>query len=352
MLSPKKLIVLILLVLVGFVLYTFISTGFFRTVENQFDGTTVLEIPINGAEDMTVSMSDSFAIVSATKRHTFPPSEEEKGGLYYLELKSGNFILTHLTADFETAFAPHGISMFKRDSVYTIAAINHTPDGHSIEVFNLVGKKLSHIKTLRSSWLVSPNDVVLVDEERFYFTNDHGYTEGLGKLAEEYGNLAAANVIYFDGTQYSEVANGIAYANGINFDTKRNLVFVASPRRFLIKVYSKNDDNSLTFVEDIPCGTGVDNIEFDSEGNLWVGCHPNLLRFTAYAKGKKETAPSELLKIAYRDKGDFTVESIYTNDGSQVSASTVAAPFENYLLVGNVKDSKMLILEKLEREEQ
>ncbi|MCF8276246.1 MAG: SMP-30/gluconolactonase/LRE family protein [Flavobacteriales bacterium] len=345
--SPtKKLLLFVLLTIIGFALYTFISTGFFRSVENDFNGQTVLEIPIKGAEDITISAADSFAIVSATARLAFPPSEQEHGGLYYMELKSGNFVLTHLTPDFGKDFAPHGISMFKRDSVYTIAVVNHMMDEHSIEIFTLVGKKLTHIRTEKSTKLVSPNDVVLLDENRFYVTNDHGNAHGFGRLLEDYGNWAASNVLYFDGQQFTEAAEGISFANGINFDPKRNLVFVASPRRFLIKVYAKADDNSLSFVEDIPCGTGVDNIEFDNEGNLWVGCHPNLLRFTAYATGKKETSPSEVLKIAYRGKGDYTVESMYTNDGSQVSATSVAAPFGNLLFVGNVKDDEMLILKR------
>lgn len=342
----KKLLLLFILALVVFALYTFISTGFFRSVENRFEGETVLEIPIKGAEDITVSAVDSFAIVSATARLAFPPTEQEHGGLYYMELKSGNFVLTHLTPNFGKEFAPHGISMFKRDSVYTLAVVNHMMDEHSIEIFTLVGKELTHIRTEKSTKLVSPNDVVLLDEKRFYVTNDHGNAEGLGRLLEDYGNLAISNVLYFDGQQFTEAAEGISFANGINLDTKRKLVFVASPRRFLIKVYSMGDDNSLTFVEDIPCGTGVDNIEFDDEGNLWVGCHPNLLRFTVYATGKKETSPSEVLKIAYRGKGDHTVESIYTNDGAQVSATSVAAPFGNLLFVGNVKDNQMLILKR------
>lgn len=340
----KKISLFLLLALVAFVLYTFISTGFFRTVENRFSGEVIMEIPINGAEDITVSTTDSFAIISATNRGVYPPTKEEKGGLYYMELRSGDFVLTHLTANFEKPFAPHGISMFKRDSVYTIAAINHTPDGHSIEFFSLVGKTLTHLRTERSTALVSPNDIVLLDENRFYMTNDHGYTNGMGKLAEEYGNVAASNVVYYDGQNYTEVADGIAYANGINLDAERNLLFVASPRRFLIKVYEPKEDGSLAFVEDIPCGSGVDNIEFDAEGNLWVGCHPNLLRFAAYAKGKKETSPSEVLKIAYRGKGDFTVESVYTNDGTQLSATSVASPFGNLLFVGTVKDDKLLVL--------
>ena len=346
----KKSIFFLFLTVIGFVLYTFISTGFFRSVGNEFNGETVLEIPIKGAEDITISTTDSFAIVSATARLSFPPTEQEHGGLYYMELKSGNFVLTHLTPDFGKEFAPHGISVFKRDSVYTIAVVNHMLDEHSIEIFTLVGKELIHIRTERSTKLVSPNDVVLLDENRFYVTNDHGNAHGFGRLLEDYGNLAVSNVLYFDGQQFTEAATGISFANGINIDSERNLVFLASPRRFLIKVYEKGEDNSLTFIEDIPCGTGVDNIEFDADGNLWVGCHPNLLRFTAYAKGKKETSPSEVLKISYRDKGDFSVESIYTNDGSQVSATSVAAPFGNLLFVGNVKDDQMLILHQNEVE--
>ena len=53
-------------------------------------------------------------------------------------------------------------------------------------------------------------------------------------------------------------------------------------RKFLVKVFSRSTDGSLEFIEDIPCGTGVDNIEFDEEGNLWIGSHPSLLTFSAY----------------------------------------------------------------------
>lgn len=344
--TSTKLILLFFVLLVGYVFYDFVSTGLLRNVENRFDGETVMEIPIKGAEDIAVSVTDSFAIVSATARLEFPPKEQEKGGLYYMELKSGNFVLTHLTANFGKAFAPHGISMFKRDSVYTIAAINHTLEEHSIEIFTLVGKELTHIRTEKSTKLVSPNDIVLLDENRFYVTNDHKNPEGFGRLVEDYGGWAASNVLYFDGQSFTEAAGGIAFANGINRDAARNLVFVSSPRKFLIKVYAAQEDGTLNFIEDIPCGSGVDNLEFDADGNIWSGCHPKLLSFAAYAKGKNETAPSEIVKVSYRAKGDFSVESVYSNDGSQVSATSVAAPFGDLLLVGNVKDSKMLVLKR------
>lgn len=340
----KKILLIVLVLLIIFVAHIFISTGYFRTIENRFDGEVIKRIELPGAEDITVSLTDSFAIVSSTKRGVYPPKKEEIGGLYLIDLKSNDYKVTPLTISFNKPFAPHGISMINTDSSYQVMAINHTLDGHSIEVFKLKNKTLTHEQSLRDKSMVRPNDVVMIDEERFYFTNDHGYTKGLGMLLEDYTGLPFSNVIYFDGKNYREVADGISYANGINFDSKRNLIYVASPRKFLVKVYKNHPDGSLEFIEDIDCGTGVDNIEFDNEGHLWIGAHPNLLGFSAYAQGKKEYSPSEIIRINYKTKNDYSVESVYLEDGKNMSASTVATPFGDLILTGNVMDDSFLIL--------
>ena len=342
----KRILLVVLVLLVAFVLHILISTGFFRTIENQFEGTLIKKVSLPGAEDITISNTGEFALISSTDRKAIPLKDEEHGGLYYMELESGNFEVTPLTTSFTKSFAPHGISMIKKDSTYKVMAVNHTTQGHSIEVFELDGENMTHEKSLTDPSMVSPNDLVLIDENHFYFTNDHGHTKGIGKFLEEYGGLSLSNVVYFDGSNYREVASGIAYANGINFDPKRNLVYVASPRDFMVKVYAKNEDGSLRFIEDIACGTGVDNIELDTEGNLWIGAHPNLIGFSQYAKGKKTIAPSEIIKINYRGKNDYSVEKIYVEDGSTMSASTVAAPFGSFILTGNVMDDEFLILKK------
>ena len=261
-----------------------------------------------------------------------------------MDLKNINDEPIHLTKEFHKPFAPHGISVFKKDSIITIAVINHTLKGEYIEIFSLTNKKLTHQKTLQDKAILSPNDIVLLDENQFYFTNDHKYKEGIGRLCEDYLGIRLSNVIYFDGKSYSEVASKIAYANGINIDRNRNLLFVASPRKFLIKVFQKNKNGTLSFIEDINCNTGVDNIEFDDNHQLWIGAHPNLLHFAAYAKGKKEISPSEIIKINYKQKGDYTIEQIYVENGANMSASTVAAPFGNLIFTGNVMDSHFLIL--------
>ncbi len=342
----KRLFFAALILLILFVANIFISTGYFRTIENKFEGEILKKIKIAGAEDITISRKDSFAIVSSTARNHFPSTAQEVGGLYFIDLKTDDFKPIHLTKDFKKPFAPHGISIYQKDSITTIAAINHTLEGEFIEFFTLENQKITHQKTLKNEQIFSPNDIVLLDENRFYFTNDHKYKEGLGRLSEDYLGLGMSDVIYFDGKNYTRVADGIAYANGINFDAKRNLIFVASPRKFLIKVYQKNENGTLEFIEDIDCKTGIDNIEFDENDNLWIGAHPNLLHFAAYAKGDEAISPSEIIKINYKQKGDYEIEQIYMEDGTNMSASTVAVPFRNLILTGNVMDDNFLILKR------
>ena len=341
----KRVLLSIFVLLILFIINIFWSTGFFRAIENKFEGEILKKINLTGAEDITINKIDSFAIISSTARKRFPKTEQETGGLYFLDLKNKNYNPIHLTENFKRPFAPHGISIFKKDSVSIIAAINHTTEGEFIELFELIGTKLTHKETLKHDFIFSPNDIVLLDENQFYFTNDHKYKDGIQRLAEDYLGLSISNVIYFDGMNYIEVANKIAFANGINIDLKRGLVFVASVRGFLVKVYQQNEDHSLAFIENIYCNTGVDNIEFDSENNLWIGAHPSLLHFNFYANGNKEISPSEIIKINYIEKGNYSIEQIYIEEGNIMSGSTVAAPFGNIILTGNVMDEHFLILE-------
>jgi arylesterase/paraoxonase len=338
-------IILLLLTIAVFVAHIFTSTGYFRTIVPSDKGRIIQKIKIVGAEDIEISQEAGFAIISSDDRAAKRDGNTQQGALYYLDLEKENAEPISLTADFDKPFFPHGISMLKMDSAYyRIWVINHFDNKHSVEMFDLNGTTLTHKSTLMDEAIMSPNDIVALDRERFYFTNDHGNTSKIGLLAENYLGLRASNVIYYDGTNFKEVAGGIAYANGINYDSDRNLLFVASPRDFLVKVYATEENGDLNFIEDIVTNTGVDNIEFDESGNLWIGCHPNLLRFSAYSQGKVTTSPSEIIKIKYNGLGEYKVESIYMETGENMSAATVAVPYKGRLYLGNVMDKQMLVI--------
>ena len=119
----KKISIIILVILGLSIFNIFWSTGYFRIIENKFEGEILTKINIVGAEDITINHIDSFAIVSSTKRKAFPANEQEKGGLYYIDLKKIESEPILLTKDFNKPFAPHGISIFKTDSITTIAVV-------------------------------------------------------------------------------------------------------------------------------------------------------------------------------------------------------------------------------------
>lgn len=343
----KKIVTLLLVLLIAFVAYTLVSTGFFRNIETPSTHPILARIALKGAEDLVIDSKETFAIISATDRSSYPPQKKETGGLYFLDLKDPTFTPHLLTQNINFDFAPHGIDLIQlTDSSYQILAINHINKQHSIEKFVLKNKALEHIETLRHPSMIQPNDLVQTEKDAFYFTNDHGYTKGIGKLIEEYGGLAVSNVVYAKGTDYREVASGIAYANGIAYDPQRMLVFVASPRHFSVKVYQRQIEGSLTHIEDIDCHTGVDNLTLDNTGKIWIGAHPNLLRFASYSQGKHKLAPSEIITITYSKKGQYTVESVWVDNGENMSGATVAVPYKDGILTGNVMDNHFLILER------
>lgn len=337
----------ILLLLLLFIINILITTGFFKKIEQKSNYEIAAKIPIAGVEDLTIDRNNDFAIFISYPRAAERDGESYESGIYFLDLKSNDFQPKLISQNFKNPLSPHGIDLIQLDSNHhKLFVINHG-EGESIEVFDLYHRdSLVYDKTIRHDLLYSGNDIVAISENEFYFTNDHYYTNKLGTLAENYLGLSKCETVYFDGENYRVVDNGLAYANGINYDKNRNLMFIASPRGFLINVYERTENGDLKYIESIDCGTGVDNIEFDEKGNVWVGCHPNLLAFEAFNKGKKDTSPSELIKIEYRKKGDYDLESVYMNDGSELSACTVAGVYKDLILVGTVLDEHFLIFRK------
>ncbi|WP_436514491.1 SMP-30/gluconolactonase/LRE family protein [Ekhidna sp. To15] len=333
-----------LILLLAFVLYTFISTGYFREINNTESYEVIAEIPLKGAEDLTISYADRFVIISQDDRAGRRDGSSSQGGLHYLNLDSGDFQPKLISDNYNFPFYPHGISMLKLDSAhYQLLVVNHAKQ-HSIVKFELFGDSLVYMATYRDPSMISPNDVVALDEETFYFTNDHGYSSKWGRLAEDYLGIGVSNVVLYDG-QYQVVADGINYANGINISQDRSQLLVASPRAFQLHYYNILEDRSLEHDRDLDVGSGIDNIELDENGDLWMGSHPSLLTFAAYAAGKKETAPSEVIKVSNGE----VVESLYENDGSTMSASSVVAPYNDLLFVGTVMDDELVVLKKRDK---
>lgn len=296
---------------------------------------------------MELSPNGAFLLLSSDDRAARRDGNPVQGHLYLMELKSGQDSLFLLTGNLDFPFFPHGISLFPlSDTTYRVWVINHANGRHLVEVFQLSQLELRHERTIEGAALISPNDLVAIDENKFFITNDHGYSSKLGVLFENYLGLMVSNVQFFDGESFSLAAGNISYANGIAYDFDLKMLYVAASRSFSVHSFKVGSNYELEKAQVFKTGTGVDNITLDQEGNLWIGCHPNLLAFNAYAGGKKEISPSEIVVINPTENAANRVQSLFVDDGSTVSAASVAVPVEGKIYVGTVMDSHIFVLER------
>ncbi|MFP2925469.1 SMP-30/gluconolactonase/LRE family protein [Pyxidicoccus sp. 3LG] len=339
----------LLVVLAGFVLKTLASAGQFKQLVPHFAGRCTPVPGMPGAEDITFHPTLGYAYVSSDDRRATQAGRPVPGGIYrYDPTSSAPPVL--LTGSFSRDFHPHGLSLFVApDGRQTLYVINHSETGvHQIERFDVgADGMLIHRQTLKDAALVSPNDLVAVDAERFYVTNDHGYPRGAMQVVEEYLQLAVGNVLYFDGQGFREVIRGTAYANGINRSEDGRTVYLAQVIGRTLTVYERDlASGALTERRTLELGTGPDNIEVDARGHLWIATHPKLLSFASHAKDVTGAtrAPAQVLRL--KPSGDsLEVEEVFLDDGRQTAGLAVAAVSGNRMLLGPVFEPTLLSCE-------
>jgi arylesterase/paraoxonase len=332
-----------------------LAVSFVMNRAGQFKALEPIELPdcravagAPGAEDITIDRSSGTAYLSSFDRRAAQAGEPRQGAIFAYDLGAPDAAPRLLTADFAGVLYPHGLSLWSGDEGTFLHVVNHPPAGHAVEIFELRSDRLEHRETVRGDLLVSPNDVLAVGPRRFYVTNDHGHVAGIGRMLEEYLQRAESNVVYFDGEAWSVAATGIAYANGINGSSDGLAVYVAGTTRGRLHVFTRDaSTGALDAVEVIELGTGVDNIEVDRHGMLWLGAHPKLLSFVAHARDPAKRSPSQVLWVDPDQAIDPPVRDVYLSLGGELSGSSVAAPFGSRVLIGSVFEPHFLDCERV-----
>ena len=120
-------------------------------------------------------------------------------------------------------------------------------------------------------------------------------------------------------------------------------LYLAATTELVLYVFKRDiPSGSLDLEAEIELGTGGDNIEIDAKGDIWIGAHPQLLKFVGHAADRSKLSPSQVLWIKQNSPGDYAVEEIYLNDGQELSGSSVAAVMGNRLLIGAVFEHRFL----------
>ena len=231
------MIKIIALLVSFFSIKTVVDAGQFKTIEPHFEGSCNSIFGLEGPEDIII-LDDGKAFISSDPRRKALSeslslySYEEKdtnsnqGSIFYYDIN--NQELNNLTAHLDFEFHPHGISIYKSiDEKIYLNAVSHTSKGHFVISFILNGDRLILREEISDPLLVSPNDLVMINEDQFYITNDHCSKDMKGKLIEDYLQLSRSNVLFYDGSRFNSCQNKLKYANGINISRDGKILYVA-----------------------------------------------------------------------------------------------------------------------------
>jgi len=328
---------------------TLVMGGMFAEVTPGFDGACRTIGGVVGAEDLQIDRKDGRVFISASDRRAKPPSKMD--GIYTLKLGDPTARPVRL-AGTPDDFHPHGISLFRAaDGSLTLMVVNHVrrlnAAHSSINIFTVTVEggvtKLSEIGAIESDKLISPNDVVAVGKEQFYVTNDHGSRTPFGMTLENYLMLPRADVLYFDGNVFKEVANNLVFANGIAASPDGNRVYVAETTAHRIQTFTRDlFSGKLTQEATLTMPSGPDNIDVDEKGDLWVAADTKLFGVVAYGSDSSKPSPSEIFRLPVKNGAPQEARRVYADLGKQIGAASVGAVAGGHLFIGSIFDPKIL----------
>lgn len=338
-------VVVLLLVVGGVLVYRVLNAaGHFNTATSNFAGKCQAVTGVVGAEDIELDRATGVLFISSQDRRSV-----RQGGIYVAQIDHPEIAPRWVTAPLAMPLHPHGISLFT-DALgkQTLAVINHPDIGASeIMLFDVTGETAADIaltprRTIKDPLLHDLNDVTLISHEAFYATNDHGSQTEFGRQLETWLLLPRASVVYHDGNVAKTVATGFNYANGINRNADASEIYVAEATGRKLQTFRRDaTTGALAHIHELFVPMGLDNIDVDSQGELWIGAHPRLLDFIAHAQDAKKLSPSAVVKV--KPAGDETTyETIYLNTGEEISGSSVAVHENGRLVIGAVFEPKYL----------
>ena len=329
------------------------TAGLFTEVTPGFAGTCAAVRGIIGAEDVAVDRKTGLAFLSATDRRAPKDHPDPQDGVYIFQPGHPELGVTKLTGT-PKDFHPHGIGLWRgADGTLTLMAVNHRSDGSStVDVFTVketpnadgtMRASLGETASVQSSLLVRPNDVAPTGPNSFYVTNSHTSTTAFGRFLETWLLVPRADVVYYDGQIPRVAANGLRFANGVALSPDGSKLYVAESLGRDIVTYDRQPITGALFEKSrFAISAGLDNIDVDARGNLWVAGHPKLFDFLAYQGVPAKPSPSEIFRVDVASGIPVAARVIYADPGQQIGAASVGVRSDGRLLIGSVFDPKFL----------
>ncbi|MEM8772662.1 MAG: SMP-30/gluconolactonase/LRE family protein [Pseudomonadota bacterium] len=335
-------LIAILLILIGAIAAAIFgvlrSFGHFSDISREFSGLCTPVTGVVGPEDISIDAAGARAFISSLDRR----DPNARGAIHMVDpqdpLADGGW--RDLTGGVPEAFRPLGLDYYEDEEAKRLFVVNEANSG--VELFD-VGEdgSLTHMATFRERRLTSPNNIAAVGRRAFYVTND--LKPGRNSLMGDVHFLtraASGYALYSDGAIWRLAADKLRFANGIDISPDGRTVYVAESAGMSLRIYKRNPDTgALRETEKITLNATPANLSVDEDGVLWIGALPKPLSVPLHEADPRHLSPSQAFRLS--PGGDL--ESVYLDDGSEISASTVAAHLNGTLMIGALFENKFLL---------
>ncbi|XP_013071047.2 serum paraoxonase/lactonase 3-like [Biomphalaria glabrata] len=315
-----------------------------------------------GSEDLQVT-SDGLAFISSGVMYDamspqfkdFIVRQNIRGRIMLYDFSQPEQGLTELSIEAGSTlllkkFRPHGISIIedrvKRE--HLVYVINHQGlEQDRVEKFRFrpSTRTLVHLKTFTSDLLRVTNDLALVQEDQFFISNYLYFKTYTMSVVEHLLPVGLGSLVFFNGSQFEMMVSGLLGPNGVTLSLNGRFLYVAYPLGEKMEVYQRLNNNRLRLVQSVMLYTSPDNFHLSMSGNeLYVGAHPIPHKALDHLNQPQHTAPSSVLRVplhhglVIEDK----VTELFYDHGDFIAGSSVAAVYQNQLLIGSVMNKLVL----------
>lgn len=280
-----------------------------------------------GPEDIVLDKPNNRILISCNERRIGEPMHSEIQQLNLYTNQCTNLPLSNLPA---IPFNPHGFDLQTINGIDYLYVINHYKDTlntSSILQFKINSNDLSFVHEYKNSLLISPNDLTILPNGSFYFSNDRNSANILELLTNPY----AGSVVFCDGNNsWKKVDSAMGFPNGMY--NENNKLYVATSRNRALFTYDINSDGSLKNRTVLSNINGMDNIT--KNGNeLIVAVHPDEIKFALLTYFPTTLSPCRTYSI---DRQTGVAHQIFYDDGSMISGSSTALVVGDNLYLSQV----------------
>tara|TARA_Y100000590_G_scaffold468644_1_gene652347 strand:- start:1367 stop:2440 length:1074 start_codon:yes stop_codon:yes gene_type:complete len=350
-----KIIGWIILLILLFSLWMLQRMDTFKTITNNTPEVCESFEMAGSAEDIEIDYARGIAYLSIQDREALIKGENAQGFIGKIDLNQKPYELVSALTEQPDHLRPHGLSLhIDKAGKRHMAVINHPKNrGIEPEVIDLYTESsngsFDFVRSVSDPLFQSPNDVLLVESEKFYVGNDKGGISTVDKIQEQMGR-PMSTVVFYDGESASIAVKNLSSVSGINLSLDQQTVYASETNAKRMAILKRNlADGSLKKIKTVKLTGSPDNINVSEDGSLVVANIPKvwalIQHFIALQNNEYKPSPSQVVRIDFDNKGDPLSEELFMSDGYDISTTSVGVIWANKLFMGSIDDKQMHVCE-------